>query len=51
MITTCILGAGQAEAMVTLPKGKHTLQLVLGDWTHIPHVPSVMSDVIAITVR
>ena len=44
-------GAGQTEAMVTLPKGEHTLQLVLGDWTHIPHVPPVMSDVITITVR
>src|ERR1700688_2850543 len=31
-------GGGQTEAMVTLPKGKHTLQLVLADWTHIPHV-------------
>jgi hypothetical protein len=44
-------GAGQTEAMITLPLGKHTLQLVLGDWTHIPHVPPVMSDVITITVR
>jgi hypothetical protein len=44
-------GAGQTEAMVTLPKGKHTLQLVLGDWTHIPHAPPVMSDVITVTVR
>ena len=44
-------GAGQTEAKVTLPKGKHTLQLVLGDWTHIPHVPPVMSDVITVTVR
>jgi len=44
-------GAGQTEAMVTLPKGEHTLQLVLGDWTHIPHMPPVMSDVITVTVR
>ena len=44
-------GGGQTEAMVTLPKGKHTLQLVLGDWTHIPHVPPVMSQVITVTVR
>jgi len=44
-------GAGQTEAMIALPPGKHTLQLVLGDWTHIPHVPPVMSDVITITVR
>ena len=38
-------GGGQTEAMVTLPPGQHTLQLVLGDWTHIPHVPPVMSEV------
>ena len=44
-------GGGQTEAMVTLPKGQHTLQLVLGDWTHIPHVPPVMSATITITVR
>jgi Domain of unknown function (DUF4399) len=44
-------GGGQTEAIVTLPKGKHTLQLVLGDWSHIPHVPPVMSKPITITVR
>jgi hypothetical protein len=44
-------GGGQTEAMVTLPKGQHTLQLLLGDWTHIPHVPPVMSEPITITVR
>ena len=42
---------GQTEAMITLPPGKHTLQLVLGDWSHVPHVPPVMSDVITITVH
>jgi hypothetical protein len=44
-------GGGQTEALVTLPKGQHTLQLVLADWTHIPHVPPVMSEPITITVR
>jgi hypothetical protein len=44
-------GGGQTEALVTLPEGKHTLQLLLGDWTHIPHVPPVMSETITITVR
>ena len=44
-------GGGQTEAMVTLPKGQHTLQLVLGDWTHIPLAPPVMSEAITITVR
>src|SRR5262249_4483967 len=32
-------GKGQTEASVTLTKGEHTLQLVLGDWSHIPHKP------------
>ena len=27
------------------------LQLVPGDWSHIPHTPPVMSDAIAVTVR
>jgi hypothetical protein len=36
---------------VTLPPGKHTLQLVLGDWTHIPFKPPVQSEVITITVK
>ncbi len=44
-------GGGQTEAMVSLPTGQHTLQLVLADWTHIPHVPPVMSEPITITVR
>jgi hypothetical protein len=44
-------GGGQTEAMVTLPIGQHTLQLVLADWTHIPHVPPVISEPITITVR
>ena len=44
-------GGGQTEAMVTLPPGRHTLQLVLGNWSHIPHVPPVMSDVVTVTVK
>ena len=44
-------GGGQTEAMVTLPKGKHTLQLVLGDWSHVPHSPPVMSQTITVTVQ
>ena len=44
-------GGGQTEAMITLPPGKHTLQLVLGDWSHIPHVPPVMSTPITVTVK
>jgi uncharacterized protein DUF4399 len=44
-------GKGQTEAAVTLPKGQHTLQLVLGDWTHVPHKPPVMSERITVTVE
>jgi hypothetical protein len=44
-------GKGQTETTVTLPPGKHTLQLVLGDWTHIPFNPPVQSEVITITVK
>jgi hypothetical protein len=44
-------GGGQTEAMITLPPGQHTLQLVLGDWSHIPHVPPVMSTPITVTVK
>jgi hypothetical protein len=44
-------GGGQTETTVTLPPGRHTLQLVLGDWSHIPHNPPVMSPVITVTVK
>lgn len=43
-------GKGQTEAMLDLPPGKHTLQLVLADKNHIPHNPPVMSDKITVTV-
>lgn len=44
-------GAGQTETTVTLPPGKHTLQLLLGDHNHIPHDPPIMSETITITVK
>ncbi|GAB4350418.1 MAG: DUF4399 domain-containing protein [Immundisolibacter sp.] len=44
-------GAGQTEAVIDLPPGKHTLQLLLGDFAHIPHQPPVMSPKITITVE
>ena len=43
-------GKGQTETMLTLPPGKHTLQLLLGDRNHVPHRPPVMSDKVTITV-
>ena len=44
-------GKGQTEATVTLPKGDHTLQLVLGDGSHIPHKSPVMSERITVHVE
>ena len=44
-------GGGQTEAVVELPAGEHTLQLVLGDLGHVPHARPVVSEVITITVR
>ncbi len=44
-------GKGQTETTVTLAPGKHTLQLVLGDWSHVPHTNPVASEVITITVK
>ncbi len=44
-------GAGQTETELTLPAGKHTLQLLLGDALHIPHDKPVMSEKITITVK
>ena len=43
-------GKGQTETTVTLPPGKHTLQLLLGDQNHVPHNPPVISKKITITV-
>jgi hypothetical protein len=43
-------GKGQTETQVKLTPGKHTLQLLLGDSTHVPHNPPVISKKITITV-
>ncbi|MDF1722634.1 MAG: DUF4399 domain-containing protein [Minwuia sp.] len=44
-------GGGQTEVSVVLPKGTHTLQLMLGDHNHVPHVPPVVSGLVTITVQ
>lgn len=44
-------GGGQTETSLELAPGTHTLQLVLGDWGHVPHTPPVTSEVITITVE
>ena len=43
-------GKGQTEVTLTLPLGKNTLQLILGDHFHIPHNPPVISEKITIEV-
>jgi hypothetical protein len=44
-------GKGQTETVIELSPGEHTLQLLLGDYAHIPHEPPVASDKITITVE
>jgi len=44
-------GGGQTETVLELEPGKHSLQLLLGDWMHVPHDPAVTSKKITITVR
>ena len=44
-------GGGQTESLVELPPGDYRLQLVLGDMTHTPHTPPVVSKLINITVK
>ena len=44
-------GGGQTEKTVTLEKGQHTLQLILGNHLHIPHKPAVISEKITVTVK
>lgn len=44
-------GGGQTETTVELAPGMHTLQLLLGDMSHIPHDPPIVSESITITVK
>ncbi len=43
-------GAGQTEARIELPPGRHTLQLLLGDLDHVAHDPPVTSQRITVIV-
>ena len=45
------LSLGQTEYMLELSTGKHTLQMVFGDYSHVPHHLPVMSKVITIKVE
>lgn len=44
-------GGGQTQTTLELSPGKHTLQLIMGDKTHIPHKPLVISEKITIMVK
>jgi len=44
-------GGGQTEVVIEFSPGKHTLQLLLADFTHTPHKPPVMSEQITIMVK
>jgi hypothetical protein len=44
-------GGGQTETELTLPPGKHTLQLVLADYLHTSFEKPVVSEKITVTVK
>ena len=44
-------GKGQTSTWINLTPGKHKLQLLLGNYAHIPHSPAVMSKMIEIEIK
>ena len=44
-------GKAQTETQVTLTPGKHTLQIVLGDYMHVPGHNPVISEKITVNVK
>ena len=44
-------GKAQTETSLTLEPGEHTLQLVLGNYLHVPHDNPVVSEPITVTVQ
>ena len=44
-------GKGQTEATIALSPGSHSLQLLLGNYAHVPHSRPVMSEKITILVE
>jgi len=44
-------GGGQTETELTLSPGEHTLQILLGNYAHVPHDKPVISKKITITVK
>jgi len=43
-------GGGQTETTLSFEPGQHTLQLLLGNYSHVPHEVPVISKKITITV-
>jgi hypothetical protein len=44
-------GKGQTETRLELTPGEHSLQLLMGNYMHVPHQAPVLSEKITITVR
>lgn len=44
-------GKAQTQTELTLSPGEHTLQLVLGNYAHVPHDNPVISEPIKVTVK
>lgn len=44
-------GDGSSSTEITLEPGEHSLQMLLGDYLHIPHDPPLASDIITVIVE
>ena len=44
-------GKGQTETTIELSSGSHSLQLLLGNYAHVPHSRPVISEKITIVVE
>jgi hypothetical protein len=44
-------GDGSDSTEISLEPGEHTMQMLLGDYLHIPHNPPLLSTQITITVK
>ena len=44
-------GKGQTQTLLALDPGVHTLQLLFGDWMHVPHTEPIFSEKIKIFVK
>ena len=44
-------GGGQTETLLELVPGSYDLQLLLGDFSHIPHNSPVISEKVSVTVE